>query len=147
MGTFASSDWTRRWTCSVRTAQARRGAKECDRATGTSVPGNSARSRTGWCRVKNYEGSMKTAARTNSSKTAGSNRHKTRAGEARKPRSIQQKSVYRKRGAPRMSHSIQQKDGPAVRLTGALGRRPRGRIQVHAWMATVQQCKRKTQPM
>ena len=64
---------------------------------------------------------------------------KTRAGEARKPRSTQQQSVCGKRVAHRRSHSIQQKDGAAVRLTGALGRRPRGRIQLHAWMATAQQ--------
>ena len=42
---------------------------------------------------------------------------KTRAGEAGKPRSIQQKSVFRKGDAHRKSHSIQQKVGAAVRLS------------------------------
>ena len=44
---------------------------------------------------------------------------KTRAGEAGKPRSIQQKSMHRKR-----DKQISQKDGPAHEaLTGALGGR------------------------
>ena len=42
---------------------------------------------------------------------------KTRAVEAGKPRSIQQKSVFRKGDAHRRSHSIQQKVGAAVRLS------------------------------
>ena len=52
---------------------------------------------------------------------AASSQHvKPRAGEVEKPRSIQQKSVYRtaqERDAHRRSHSIQQKVGAAVRLS------------------------------
>ena len=51
---------------------------------------------------------------------AASSQHvKPRAGEVEKPRSIQQKSVYRtrERDAHRRSHSIQQKVGAAVWLS------------------------------
>ena len=42
---------------------------------------------------------------------------KSLAGEAGKPRSIQQKSVFRKEDAHRRFHSIQQKVGAAVRVS------------------------------
>ena len=51
---------------------------------------------------------------------AASSQHvKPQAGEVEKPRSIQQKSVYRtrERDAHRRSHSIQQQVGGAVRLS------------------------------
>ena len=82
MGIFASSDWTRRWTCLV---LHKYGDKRCDPATkvtGASVPDDSARSRTGWCREKEHE---------NSSTTAGSNRHKTAAQEAQKLQSTRER--------------------------------------------------------
>ena len=58
---------------------------------------------------------------------------KSAAREARRPESIQQKSVHRKRDKEVSRHSAEVGES--------------SQNLVHAWMATAQQCKRKTQPM
>ena len=140
MGIFASSDRTRRWKrAGYGLHKHGEEQKECERATGTCVPENRARSRTGWCRVKEHEGTVETTAKDeklhNSRLQQTQDRGRrgteasehvealtcgepgTRAGEVGKPRSIQQKSVYRKRDAQYSAESRRRSEA----LTGALG--------------------------
>ena len=146
MGIFASSDPTRRWMCLVRSAQVSQRSKWCDRATkvtGASVPDDSASFRTGCCREKEHEGSMMAAAKE----------EQLHNGRLQQTQDRGRGGTEASKLSSRASKASDLRDSTDLEDPG---RSPQGsprsiqtmaEFSMHAWLATAQQCKRKTQPM